>query len=189
VAQGVRIETSRLVLRPPRAEDFDGWAAYMADAEASRWIGGPLSRALAWRGFLTVAGAWAIQGFGMFSVVERETGAWVGRLGPWLPDGWPGPEVGYGIVRSCWGRGYATEGAAAAIDWALEALGWTEVNHFIDPANAASIRVAERLGARRRGVARLPEPFDARPVEAWGQTDDEWRSRRGGTGRGRPPTA
>jgi RimJ/RimL family protein N-acetyltransferase len=177
VAPDVRIETERLVLRPPRAEDFEGWAAYMADEPASRWIGGPQPRALAWRGFLTVAGAWAIQGFGMFSAIERETGRWVGRLGPWMPEGWPGPEVGYGIVRSRWGRGYATEGAAAAIDWALDALGWDEVLHFIEPLNAASIAVARRLGAQRRGTSRLPPPFDV-PVEVWGQTGDEWRARR-----------
>jgi RimJ/RimL family protein N-acetyltransferase len=172
------IETERLVLRPPRAEDFDEWAAFMADEPASRWIGGPLSRAMAWRGFLTVVGAWEIQGFGMFSAIERDTGLWVGRIGPWMPEGWPGPEVGYGIVRSRWGRGYATEGAAASIDWAFDALGWTEAIHCIDPANAASIRVAERLGARRRGPGRLPEPMDAVPIEIWGQTREEWRSRR-----------
>ncbi len=173
----VRIETQRLLLRPPRAEDFEPWAEFMADPEAARWIGGPLSRAMAWRGFLTVAGAWEIQGFGMFSVLERDTGAWVGRLGPWMPEGWPGPEVGWGIVRSRWGRGYATEGSAAAVDWAFDVLGWAEVIHCIEPANAASIRVAERLGASRRGRGRLPEPL-AMPVEIWGQTREEWRSRR-----------
>jgi RimJ/RimL family protein N-acetyltransferase len=106
----------------------------------------------------------------------------VGRLGPWMPEGWPGPEVGYGIVRSRWGRGYATEGAAAAVDWAFEVLGWAEVIHCIDPANAASIRVAERLGARRRGPGRLPEPMEAVPIEIWGQTRAEWRARRGAAG-------
>jgi RimJ/RimL family protein N-acetyltransferase len=63
------------------------------------------------------------------------------------------------------------------MDWAFDALGWPEVIHCIDPGNAASVRVAERLGSRRRGSGRLPEPFDA-PVEIWGQTRDEWRSRR-----------
>ena len=174
-----RIETARLLLRPPRADDFPAWADFMAEEEAARFIGGPMSRPVAWRGFLTVAGAWSIQGFGMFSVIERETGDWVGRLGPWMPEGWPGPEVGYGIVPSRWGRGYATEGVAAAIDWAHGELGWDDVIHCIDPDNVASIRVAERRGARRRGWGRLPEPLDARPVEIWGQTRDEWRARRG----------
>jgi RimJ/RimL family protein N-acetyltransferase len=172
-----RIETARLVLRPPAREDFDAWAGFMADPEAARFLGGVQPRPTAWRSFLTAAGAWTIQGFGMFSVIERETGQWVGRLGPWMPDGWPGPEVGYGIARSRWGRGYATEGAAAAIDWAFDALGWTEVIHCIDPANVASVAVAERLGARRRGPVRLPPPPDI-TVVAWGQTREEWRARR-----------
>ena len=178
MSRAPRLETARLVLRPPRAEDFDAWADFMADREAARFIGGPLSRAMAWRGFLTIVGAWAVQGFGMFSVLERDSGLWVGRLGPWMPEGWPGPEVGYGIVRSRWGRGYATEGTAAAMDWAFGPLGWTDVIHCIDPENAASIRVAERLGSERRGWGRLPEPMDARPVEIWGQTREQWRVRR-----------
>src|SRR5690242_10527528 len=87
------IETDRLILRPPRIEDFDAYAASMADLEAARFIGGQQPRAVAWRGFLSSAGAWMIQGFSMFSVIEKASGRWVGRLGPWFPDGWPGTEV------------------------------------------------------------------------------------------------
>jgi RimJ/RimL family protein N-acetyltransferase len=178
VPPDVRLETERLLLRPPAREDFDAWAAFLGDAETMRFLGGPVPRATAWRMFLTMAGAWSVQGFGMFSVLERDTGEWVGRLGPWMPEGWPGPEVGYGIARSRWGRGYATEGAAAAIDWAFGALGWTEVIHCIDAGNAASIRVAQRLGSRRRGPGRLPPPLDSE-VEIWGQTRERWRARSG----------
>ena len=176
--RGPELTTERLILRPPVAEDFDPWAAFMADEEATRFIGGRLERALAWRGFMTVAGAWAIQGFGMFSVIERSTGRWVGRLGPWRPEGWPGTEVGWGLAREAWGRGYATEGSAAAIDWAFESLGWTDVIHCIDPGNTASERVAERLGSRPRGMGFMAAPFDDAPVMIWGQTRGEWRSRR-----------
>ena len=66
--------------------------------------------------------AWALQGFSMFSVIEKASGDWIGRLGPWAPEGWPGTEVGWGIVRSAWGKGYATEGAAATIDWAFDTM-------------------------------------------------------------------
>jgi RimJ/RimL family protein N-acetyltransferase len=152
----------------------------MADPECTRFLGGTQPRATAWRSFLSVAGAWSIQGFGMFSVIERESGEGVGRLGPWMPEEWPGPEVGYAIARAHWGRGYATEGAAAAIDWAFDALGWAEVIHCIDPLNAASIAVAERLGSRRRGPVRLPPPLEV-TVDAWGQTREEWRARRPAT--------
>ena len=79
----VRIETDRLILRPIQAEDFEGCAILMGDAENARHIGGPQPRAVAWRGFLSMAGAWAIQGFGMFSVIEKSSGRWIGRLGPW----------------------------------------------------------------------------------------------------------
>src|ERR1044071_4840732 len=98
-----RIETERLILRGPRPEDFEGWAAYMADGAASKFIGGPQVRSVAWRGFLQVAGAWLIQGFSMFQVEEKATGRWIGRLGPWMPEGWPGTEVGWGLIPEAQG--------------------------------------------------------------------------------------
>ena len=45
-----------------------------------------------------MAGSWALNGFGMFSVIEKASGLWLGRIGPWRPDGWPGNEVGWGLV-------------------------------------------------------------------------------------------
>jgi RimJ/RimL family protein N-acetyltransferase len=172
------IETARLILRPTRAEDFEPWAAFMADEPATRFIGGVQARSQAWRGFMSVAGAWAMEGYAMFSVIEKESGRWVGRLGPWMPADWPGTEVGWGVIRDCWGRGYATEGAAAAIDWAFDQLGWTEVIHCIDPANVASQNVARRLGSALRGRGQLPAPFDDVPVDIWGQSREAWRARR-----------
>jgi RimJ/RimL family protein N-acetyltransferase len=77
-----------------------------------------------------------------------------------MPDGWPGTEVGWGIIRDCWGRGYAVEGATAAIDWAFDELGWSEVIHAIDPTNGASWAVARKLGAELIGLGRLPAPID-----------------------------
>jgi RimJ/RimL family protein N-acetyltransferase len=176
-AKDLQIETPRLLLRPPRIEDFDAWAALLADAEASHFIGGPQPRALAWRGLMVMAGAWHLQGFAMFSVIEKETGRWIGRLGPWFPEGWPGTEIGWGLVRDRWGRGYATEGAAAAMDWAFSTLEWTEAIHSIAPDNHASQAVARKLGSRRWGAGRLPPPFEHSSVEIWGQTRAEWLAR------------
>lgn len=170
-----RIETERLILRPTLAEDFEGWAALMAD-ESAHYIGGPQSRPAAWRGFLSMAGAWAIQGYAMFSVIEKASGRWIGRLGPWRPEGWPGTEIGWAILPGFRGRGYATEGSRAAIDWAFDALGWDEVIHCIDPGNTASRELARRLGSTPRGPGRMPEPYDDRPVDIWGQTRAQWRA-------------
>ena len=175
--RGPTLETARLTLRPLLPEDFEPWAAFMAD-EASKFIGGPQTRSVAWRGFMSVAGAWAMSGYSMFSVIEKSSGRWIGRVGPWVPEGWPGTEVGWGLVKDAYGQGYATEAATAAIDWAFDVLGWTDVVHCIDPENVASQRVAERLGSVNRGPGRLPAPFEDLPIDLWGQTRDEWRARK-----------
>jgi RimJ/RimL family protein N-acetyltransferase len=122
-----------------------------------------------------MAGSWALNGFAMFSMIEKESGRWVGRTGPWQPEGWPGTEVGWGLLRSAWGHGYAMEAAVASIDWAFEELGWTDVIHCIDPANTPSQKLAERLGSRNRGPGKLPAPFDSFPVEVWGQSKKNGR--------------
>ena len=172
------ILTERLLLRPPIAGDFEGWARFAADPEVMRFLGGVQPRAVAWRGFLAMVGAWHIQGFAMFSVVERSTGAWLGRVGPWQPEGWPGTEVGWGLCSEHQGKGYAFEAAVASIDWAFGHLGWTDVIHCIDPANIASQALAIRLGATNQGPGRLPPPFETARIEIWRQSRESWTRRR-----------
>ncbi len=174
---GPVLETERLILRLPVREDLDGWAAMMGDEEAARYIGGVQPRAACWRFMAVMAGSWALQGFGMFSVVEKDTGRWVGRIGPWQPEGWPGTEVGWGLDRRYWGKGYAAEAASAAIDWVFDTLGWTDVIHCIDPANVNSQNVARRLGSANRGPGKLPPPYEEAPVDIWGQSREQWRAR------------
>ena len=65
----------------------------------------------------------------------------------------------------------------AAIDWAFDVLGWSEVIHAIDPTNGASQAVARKLGSDLIGTGRLPEPIDT-AVEIWGQSRAAWRARR-----------
>jgi RimJ/RimL family protein N-acetyltransferase len=174
----LRIETPRLILRVPRVEDLDPWAAMMLDQEAAKFIGGVTARSVTWRGLMTMIGSWHALGFAMFSVLEKSSHRWVGRLGPWMPEGWPGPEVGWAIVRECWGRGYAPEGAAAATDWAFAHLGWDRVIHSIAPDNVASQAVARKLGSRNLGPGQLPAPFHEAPIDIWGQSLADWRSHR-----------
>ena len=174
----LQIETPRLILRPPRLEDLDAMAEMMTDEPAARFIGGVMPRPMSWRALMTMIGSWHAHGFGMFSVIERSSGRWIGRLGPWMPDGWPGPEIGWAIVRDCWGRGYAGEGASAATNWAFEHLGWTNIIHSIAPENEPSQRVAQKLGSRNLGPGRLPAPFEHDAVDLWGQTREEWYRRR-----------
>jgi len=176
-AQGPQIETARLTLRPVAAEDFEPLAAMNSDPQVMEFLGGVQPRSVAWRAFLSMAGAWTVQGFGMFSVIERDTGAWIGRVGPLHPEGWPGTEVGWGLIRSAWGHGYAVEAAIAAMDYAVETLGWTDIIHCIDDKNYPSQRVAQRLGSSLLGAGRLPPPNEE-DIGLWGQTAAQWRARR-----------
>ena len=109
---------------------------------------------------------------------QKASGKWIGRVGPWQPFAWPGTEVGWGLHPDAWGKGYALEAAAASMDYAFDVLQWTTVIHLVNPANVRSQRVAERLGARLQGQARMPPPFDAELVDVWGQSGDEWRINR-----------
>ena len=174
---GPVLETERLTLRPIALADFPRWAEMMADPEAAKFLGGPQPAAVAWRGFMTMAGAWSLTGVSMFSVIERESGLWLGRIGPWQPHGWPGTEVGWALHPDAQGKGYGVEAATATLDYAFDVLGWTEVIHCIDPDNVASQRLAERLGSRNLGSTRLPPPFHELAIDRWGQSREEWRTR------------
>ncbi len=174
----IRIETERLLLRLPRIEDFDRYAELLSNEDACRYIGGHMPRASAWRKFLQMPGAWMIQGFGMFSVIDKSSGRWLGQLGPWRPEGWPGNEIGYAFHPDAWGKGYAVEAGVAAIEWTFANLGWDEIIHCIDPANTPSQRVAQRLGSRNRGPGRMPPPYEDHATDIWGQTRAEWQRMR-----------
>jgi RimJ/RimL family protein N-acetyltransferase len=172
------IETPRLILKVPTLAEFEPWCAYMADEESARYIGKTQPPAVVWRAMCSIIGAWHAEGFAMFSVFEKSTGRWIGRLGPWSPHGWPGNEVGWGVVRDVWGKGYAMEGALASMDFAVDVLGWTDIIHSIHPDNAASQKLAARLGSVNRGPGQMPPPYHNDPVDLWGQTAAEWKARR-----------
>lgn len=174
----LQLETDRLLLRLPQAQDYEPWAAFMGDEPAMRHIGGVQARSPAWRSLASVLGSWHLVGFGMFSVIDKATGQWIGRVGPWQPEGWPGTEIGWSIARASWGRGFAPEAARAAADWAFDALGWSEVIHTIAEENAGSKAVAAKLGSRFLRMGALPAPHDAKPVEIWGQSRQQWLSHR-----------
>jgi RimJ/RimL family protein N-acetyltransferase len=176
---GPTLETDRLILRPPCADDFDAWTAFMADAEAMRFLGGPQPPAGAWRSLVMMTGAWVISGFSNFSVIEKTSGHWIGRTGPWQPEGWPGPEIGWAFDRSAWGKGDATEAAQCCLDYAFDTLGWDRVVHPIAPANAASIAVAQRIGSTLLGPICLVLPHVEVLVDLYGQSRAEWDARRG----------
>jgi RimJ/RimL family protein N-acetyltransferase len=151
------LETERLKLRKFVEADLDDYARMCADPEMMRYIGTGtlLSRADAWRSLAMLLGHWQLRGYGMWAVEEKATGAFIGRLGLHYPEGWPGIEVGWFLDRARWGQGLATEGARAAIAFGFERLGLERICSVIHPQNAASIRVAEKLGMTAERPAQI----------------------------------
>lgn len=171
--------TERLILRAPVAEDFEPFAAMQAQEDTMRHLGGVQPRSTAWRTFCAMVGAWQVRGYSMFSVIERDTGRWVGRIGAHYPEEWPAPEVGWGVSREFAGKGYAYEAACASMDFVVDVLRWGAVIHCIAPENTRSIALAKRLGSSLIGPTTLPPPVaPGLRIDNWGQTAAQWCARR-----------
>ncbi len=153
------LETDRLTLRAPKMADWDRWWAFTQD-DRSRFIRGeePMELGKAWRAFAHVTGMWALRGYGSFIFCLKGTDDALGMTGPWHPMEWPERELGWTVWSAdAEGKGYAFEAAARARDFAFRDLGWDTAVSYIDPKNARSIALAERLGARLDPDA--PAPF------------------------------
>lgn len=174
MAEVPTLETDRLRLRGWRPDDLDPFAAMMADAECARFItvdGRPQDRAASWRIMALMAGHWSLRGFGMFVVERRADGVFVGRVGPWMPEGWPGMEIGWGIARPHWGQGYASEAARAAGLWAIAQFKPQKLISLIHVDNVRSQGVAMRLALKPTTPtlhAGQPHTIWAAPADAWG---------------------
>jgi RimJ/RimL family protein N-acetyltransferase len=168
----VSLETERLTLRMLRESDFEAYAEICADPEVMRYIGDgqALARPMAWRNLALMVGHWSLRGYGIWAAQERSSGDLVGRIGFWNPDGWPGFELGWMLRRSFWGRGYATEAARAALQYAFTRLEQPRVISLIHPENAASIRVAQRLGERLLNRVEIM----GKPALVYQITREEW---------------
>ncbi len=149
------LETERLVLRPLAASDTEAHCAMMGEQAVAQFLtadGKAQSKPTAWRGYASMLGHWEIRGFGMFSVFEKDTGDWVGRVGPWMPEGWPGLECGWAIIAERWGRGYAAEAAVRSIQWTFDRFpDLDRIISVIDPNNANSQAVARKIGEANTG--------------------------------------
>jgi RimJ/RimL family protein N-acetyltransferase len=167
------LESERLVLRRWRPEDVADYAVVLADPAVMRFMGSGwrhrakraaarvvarFSDLEARRAVTTLVRHWDRHGYGEWAVVERATGALVGRVGFVHHADWPaGPakvEIGWTLISAAWGRGYATEAARVALDSVFERNGFERIISISYPGNERSLRVMQRLGMRRQGTAR-----------------------------------
>jgi len=152
----VTLETERLIMRMWREADFEEYAELCADPEVMRFLGGKVfDRTEAWRQMASMIGHWYLRGYGIWAVEEKESRRLAGRIGCINPEGWPGFEVGWTLKREFWGKGYATEAARRALEYAFKELDQPHVISLIHADNRGSIRVAERLGETLEGNARV----------------------------------
>jgi len=142
------LETRRLVLRGPQPGDYPDFGATFASYR-SRFMGGPLNAYETWMLYAAEIGHWEIRGFGMWMIHDRETDRTLGMAGGWQPARWPEAEIAWIIWPDIAGRGVALEATDRARRHFYEVAGWPGAVSYLDPRNLDSIRLAERLGARR----------------------------------------
>ena len=142
------LTTERLTLRQWRFEDFEPLAAFLGDAELSRYRTGPIDRLAAWQFFCGQLGQWPLRGYGVFAVEPRGSSAVIGYSGLWHPVIFDEPELTWSLFAGHHGKGYATEMAARVQRWAAESLDLPPLMSLVHPDNTPSRKVAERLGAR-----------------------------------------
>lgn len=153
----IRLETERLVLRPPAAGDLPAFTAFLG-SERSRFVGGPVPEGRAWRAFASIVGHWVLHGEGVFVMAGRDDDAALGGVGAWYPAGWPEREISYAIWSpGAEGRGLVSEALPAVLAHYRQARGWKTAVSYIDPRNARSVAVAERQGAAIDPEAAVPD--------------------------------
>jgi len=169
------LETRRLLLEPWHERHRAAWRQICRDPKVMRFIalGRVWETDKADEVFDAALVHWQERGFGWRSALDKTSGDWLGfvglnRLGPGTAQIAPDEiEIGWWIVRSAWGRGYASEGAARLRDEGFERVGLERMIVRVQPANAASRRVSEKIGMRfeRETTGRSGEPISICALE------------------------
>ncbi|MCC5634475.1 GNAT family N-acetyltransferase [Nostoc sp. CHAB 5844] len=168
-----QLKTQRLILRGFCEADLDAYADMCGHPEVMRYIGAGqlLSREESWRNMAMIVGHWQLRGYGLWAVEESQTGEMIGRIGCWQPEGWPGLEIGWSLRRAYWGRGFATEAATAAMNYAFTQLQRSHIISLIHPQNTASVRVAQKLGEQLQGTTEIFKT----EVLVYGLSREDWQ--------------
>lgn len=157
------LNTERLLLRAFVKDDLDPFADMVSDPEVMQratYNGTPMTRSQAWNWLCMMLGHWYMRGFGIWGIEEKESGEFIGRIGLQFLDWFDDVEIVWMLSKSAWGRGLATEGARAAIDYGLTSLALPRIAAVINTENEPSIRLAKRLGMEmEKEVTRQEIPF------------------------------
>ena len=151
--RGIILESERLIFREINEDDFDNlavmlrdrevmaaWEHIFSDVQIREWIDNQITR-------------YGNYGVGYFAAIEKGTGEFIGQMGlMWSDfDERRVLELGYMLKRQNWGMGYASEGAAALVQYAFAEMGVNRVCASIRPENLRSVHVAQRIGMKAEG--------------------------------------
>lgn len=150
------VETERLRLIPFAPDHLDGLFAMNSDPQVMQHLGAPETRDQVAESITRQQAKWAANGFGWWAVFERATGALIGAAClQHLAHIETNPlEIGWRLIPSAQGKGYATEAGQAAMDYGFDVVGETYLTAVTLPDNKASARVMERLGMTYVGIQR-----------------------------------
>jgi RimJ/RimL family protein N-acetyltransferase len=171
------LETARLRLRPYDAGDLDAMAEMFGDAEVTAFTYlGRQDRAGTERVLAEYCGFHLANGYGMYAILDRGTGKYLGEAGLFVPPAVASTELlalRYALSRSAWGKGIATEASSAVIEDAFGRLDKRAIIAGVVPDNLPSMRVMDRLG-----FSRGPEVTSGHHTYAvFTLTREAWRAR------------
>lgn len=145
------LETERLRLRAPTPADEAVYGAFLESPRAAG-VGGPFRASDAFDRMAMTVGHWHLRGYGRWIVADKATDAALGLAGPFMPVGWPEPEIAWTLFDGAEGKGYALEAARAARKYAYDVLDWDTVISLILPGNTRSEALAQKLGCTPDGT-------------------------------------
>lgn len=147
------LRTERLVLRRPTRDDRADFLRMDTDPEVMATLGGVISESDSDSRLGRSIAHWDAHDFGYWTARDPESENFAGRAGlrHLVVEGAPVVEVGYGFMTDYWGRGIATEAAAAIARAAFETVGLRALVCFTTPTNKGSRNVMEKVGFRHRG--------------------------------------
>jgi RimJ/RimL family protein N-acetyltransferase len=161
------LETQRLLLRPHQMSDYADVLALWTDPKVYHYITGqPCTEQQAWSRLLQYSGHWDMMGYGSWAVIEKQSGGYVGTMGfadfrrAVEPPILKAPELGWVMATQFWGKGYATEALRCIQNWGDARFGTQPTYCIIHPENAASLKVAGKLGYLPVGDA----TYDRHPI-------------------------
>jgi RimJ/RimL family protein N-acetyltransferase len=178
------VTTDRLDLRRFRSDDLDELATVFANREVWQFpYGRSFSRDETASFLETQIGEWEDCGFGCWVARERAWERVIGYVGisvpMFLPEILPAVEVGWRFDPAVWGKGFASEGARAALEESFTTLGLGEICSVPQADNPASSRVCERIGMRFEREVTIPANSRRGELSAllYKMTGAEWNAR------------